>query len=191
MRKGGRASTGASGFRLQASGPSPIHARNEHRAGRSAVRVLKSAAGRFLADLGLEDRELSILVVGDRAIRALNKQWRGKDQPTDVLSFGLTASRKPLAASRKRAAAAGQALGDVVISLDTARRQAKEGGWPLSVELRRLLAHGLLHCLGHDHEQPGQARKMARAERSLLGAEGMVGAAFSTELKSGPRSRSL
>ena len=162
--------------------------RTEHRSGRSAVRVLKRAATEFLAALKLQGSELSVLVVTDRAIRTLNKQWRGKDQPTDVLSFGLAASRKPQVASRKSAPAAGQALGDVVISLDTARRQAKEGGWTLSVELRRLLAHGLLHCLGHDHEEPGQARRMARAERSLLGAEGMVGAAFSTELKSGPRS---
>jgi probable rRNA maturation factor len=66
-------------------------------------------------------------------------------------------------------------LGDVVISLAAARRQAREGGWPLSVELRRLLAHGLLHCRGYDHGTPQEARRMARAERRLLGARGMVG----------------
>jgi probable rRNA maturation factor len=65
-------------------------------------------------------------------------------------------------------------LGDVVISLDTARRQAREGGWPVSVELRRLLAHGLLHCAGHDHEKPADALRMRRAERRLLGERGMV-----------------
>ena len=148
------------------------------------VRVLKAAAAEFVGRLRMADRELSVLVVTDRAIRALNKQWRAKDKATDVLSFGLAASRKPRAARP-------EAIGDVVISLDTARRQAREGGWTLRVELRRLLAHGLLHCLGHDHEAAGQAKRMARAERSLLGEEGMVGAAFSTGLKSGPRSRSF
>ena len=151
------------------------------------MRVLKAAAHQFLTALKLADRELSVLVVTDRAIRVLNREWRGKDKPTDVLSFGLSGSRKPEAGSPK----AGQPIGDVVISLDTARRQASEGGWTLQVELRRLLAHGLLHCLGHDHETPRQAKQMAAAERSLLGEDGMVGDAFSTKFSSGPRSRPL
>jgi len=66
-------------------------------------------------------------------------------------------------------------MGDVMNSLDTARRQARQGGWSLSAELRRLLAHGLLHCLGHDHHTAPQARRMAAAERRLLGERGMVG----------------
>jgi len=71
------------------------------------------------------------------------------------------------------------ALGDVVISLDTARRQALAGGWSLAAELRRLLAHGILHCRGYDHEHPADARRMAAAERKLLGRSGMVGASLS------------
>jgi probable rRNA maturation factor len=67
----------------------------------------------------------------------------------------------------------------VVISLDTARRQAREGGWPLATELRRLLAHGILHCRGYDHERAADARRMAAAERRLLGAKGMVGDSLS------------
>ncbi len=91
-------------------------------------------------------------------MRALNRRWRGKDRPTDVLSWEG---------------------GEVVISLDTARRQARAGGWPLRIELRRLLAHGLLHTRGHDHHTPREARKMAAAERRMLGAEGMVGDSLS------------
>jgi probable rRNA maturation factor len=72
------------------------------------------------------------------------------------------------------------ALGDVVISLDTARRQARAGGWPLSVELRRLLAHGIAHCRGHDHQTAREARKMAAAEEEMLGARGMVGDSLTT-----------
>ena len=104
--------------------------------------------------------ELSVALVSDREMRGLNRRWRGKDRPTDVLSFPLNDSR---------------ALGDVVISLQTARRQSREGGWPLAAELRRLLAHGILHCRGYDHGDAREARKMAAAERRLLGKEGMVG----------------
>ena len=127
-----------------------------------AARVLREAAKKQSARLGLT-RELSLALVRDHRMRALNREWRGKDRPTDVLSFPQH----------------GRSIGDVVISLDTARRQAREGGWSLAAELRRLLAHGLLHCLGHDHQTPAQARRMAAAERRLLGREGMVGASLS------------
>src|SRR5207237_4296551 len=123
-----------------------------------AARVLREAAKNQSARLGLT-RELSLALVRDRRMRALNREWRGKDRPTDVLSFPQD----------------GASLGDVVISLDTARRQARQGGWSLSAELRRLLAHGLLHCLGHDHHTARKARRMAAAEERLLGRRGMVG----------------
>jgi len=124
------------------------------RGGAYAASVLRAAARRWVRE------ELSIALVSDREIRGLNRRWRGKDHPTDVLSFPLNDSG---------------ALGDVVISLETAQRQAREGGWPLAAELRRLLAHGILHCRGYDHGDERQARKMAEAERRLLGKEGMVG----------------
>jgi probable rRNA maturation factor len=125
---------------------------------RHAASVLRGAARRWVRE------ELSIALVSDRQIRALNRRWRGKDRTTDVLAFPLLESN---------------ALGDVVISLDTARRQAREGGWPLATELRRLLAHGILHCRGYDHERAADARRMAAAERRLLGDRGMVGDSLS------------
>ena len=125
--------------------------------GRHAASVLRAAARGWVRE------ELSIALVSDREMRALNRRWRGKDRPTDVLSFPLL---EP------------DSLGDVVISIDTARRQAREGGWPLATELRRLLAHGILHCRGYDHEQRAGALRMAAAERRLLGSEGMVGASL-------------
>ena len=130
--------------------------------GANAATIVRTAARRQLAALRLR-RELSLTLVSDRRMRALNRRWRGKDRPTDVLSFPQH----------------GASLVDVVISLDTARRQARAGGWPLSAELRRLLAHGLLHCLGHDHRTPATARRMAAAERRLLGRDGLVGDALS------------
>ena len=134
-----------------------------------AARVLREAAREMLAK-GPRN-ELSLSLVTDRSMRALNRRWRKKDKPTDVLSF-------PLAPPGGTGP-----LGDVVISLDTARRQAADGGWSLKLELRRLLAHGIVHCLGYDHEgHPRDAWDFADLEKTLLGGhEGMVGASYSMD----------
>jgi probable rRNA maturation factor len=135
----------------------------EHPRGRAAAARLKRRAGAFLRALGRDGGELSILLVGDRGIRRLNRSWRGEDVATDVLSFPA-------------AAPAGELLGDVVISLDTAVRVARAERRALGDELDRYLVHGLLHLLGFDHEEPVGARRMARAEDELLGADGLVAA---------------
>ena len=132
----------------------------DHPRGGPAGRVLTAAARDFLTRLRV-GAELSIAVTTDRKINRLNRRYRGVDRPTDVLSF----------------AGDGQGLlGDVVISLDTARREARLRGLPLHEELRRYLAHGILHLLGHRHHHKADAIRMARAERRLLGGWGMVGA---------------
>jgi probable rRNA maturation factor len=138
--------------------PASVRLSVQLRGGGYAANLLRAAAKQQLAALRLS-RELSLILVSDRRMRALNREWRGKDRPTDVLAFPQH----------------GASIGDVVLSLDTARRQAREGGWSLAAELRRLLAHGLLHCLGHDHHTAQEARRMAAAERRLLGRQGMVG----------------
>jgi probable rRNA maturation factor len=140
-----------------------IHISVEVRDGAHAAAVVRAAARQQLAALRVS-RELSLTLVSDRRMRALNRRWRGKDRSTDVLSFPQD----------------GASVGDVIISLDTARKQARDGGWPLSTELRRLLAHGVLHCLGHDHHDRASARRMAAAERRLLGRDGLIGQSFST-----------
>lgn len=119
-----------------------------------------------MRSLRLANRELSVLLVSDRAIRGLNKQWRRKDKATDVLSFPAGDLPKGLPGRRP--------LGDVVISLDTARRVAKELKIPLEAELSRYLAHGLLHLLGHDHVTASQAKKMRKLELRLLGDDGLL-----------------
>ncbi len=139
-------------------------AASTHRRGGGAARRLAARARAFLAALGREEAELSILVVGDVAMRRLNRTWRGLDAATDVLSFPQPGPH-----------AAGVLLGDVVISLDTAERVAASSGRRTSEELDRYLAHGLLHLLGHDHHAPAEARRMAAAEDALVGA-GLVGA---------------
>jgi probable rRNA maturation factor len=131
-------------------------------AGRSRS-ALTRAARRFLKRLALRGCELSVLVVGDGAIRQLNRRWRRKDAATDVLSFPADATPAPL-----------KVLGDVVISYETAQRRAKASGTPVQVELDRYLAHGLLHLLGYDHARRAEAREMAAREEELLRRRGLV-----------------
>jgi len=94
-------------------------------------------------------------------MRTLNNTWRNRDRTTDVLSFPLREGRfldiQP------------DMLGDIVISVPVAARQAKDGGHSLTIELERLLVHGLVHLLGYDHEQGlKETRRMERKERQLL-----------------------
>lgn len=103
----------------------------------------------------------------DAAIRELNREHRGKDRATDVLSFPLFEDGDSSAPGVERM------LGDVVISVPTARRQAAEYDAPLQRELERLLVHGVLHVMGHDHEEAGERAEMEAEERRLAGAIGM------------------
>jgi probable rRNA maturation factor len=139
----------------------------ERRGAERAARRLRPRASAFLRALGRPDAELSVLLVGDGRIRALNRAWRGKDAATDVLSFPL--SDPP---------GIGPLLGDVVMSFDTAIRRARAEGRSTEEELGRYLAHGILHLLGYDHEKAADARRMAKKEAALARGEGLVGAAL-------------
>lgn len=145
-----------------------VRVANEHPRGAAAARRLAGRARAYLRALGRRDGELSVLLTTDGRIRRINRRWRDIDRSTDVLSFPL--STPP---------GSGPLLGDVVISLDTAVRRARGGEHRLEEELDRYLAHGLLHLLGFDHERPAEARRMARLEARLTGAEGLVGRARS------------
>lgn len=138
-----------------------IYYRNEVRGSGVNGRALVSTAKRLLGALG-ESASLSLTLIGDAAMRELNRDYRGKDVPTDVLSFPLDGTTT--------AASAERLLGDVVISVDTAKRQAAEYDAPLQRELYRLLIHGLLHLKGHDHVRADERRVMEREERRLAGA---------------------
>jgi rRNA maturation RNase YbeY len=124
------------------------------------ARRLGRSARRLLVALRMPESELSLVLVSDAVMHALNRTWRGKNRPTDVLAFAQRegASTPPA-----------ELLGDVVISVDTARRQADDLGHSLASEGERLLVHGLLHLLGYDHERSArEARRMQRRERALL-----------------------
>ena len=110
-----------------------------------------------MKELSDPEGELSILFTSDSEMRRLNAKYRRKDAPTDVLSFPSTGGPGPAT------------LGDIVISIPTARRQAKAGGSSLERETLFLLVHGLLHLLGYDHARSGgEAKKMERLQKRLM-----------------------
>ncbi len=126
------------------------------------------------AAAALKKAELSILLTSDEKIQKLNRDWRNKDQPTDVLSFPLATLKELHGYGRAARRLSGRIptwwLGDIVISLDRAKAQAEERGHSLYEELELLLAHGLLHLLDYDHERgPEAAVKMRSLEQKLLG----------------------
>ncbi len=146
----------------------------------------------MLEELGLGERELSVLLTDDAFIRGLNRAHRGKDRPTDVLAFPLdedvdggkpagplpskkskkassvTGAARRLRAPRRLVLPADPMLGDVIISLDTAARQARERRHSLMEEVCFLLAHGLLHLVGYDHETDAEEREMDEQTKLLV-----------------------
>jgi probable rRNA maturation factor len=120
----------------------------------------------MLRALELEDSELSILLCDDETIRELNRRYRAQDKPTDVLAFAMREGQ-PMELSDEGTESM---LGDVVISLPTATRQARERGRPIVQEVTFLLAHGLLHLIGYDHLSRDEERRMSAMTDVLLAA---------------------
>jgi rRNA maturation RNase YbeY len=178
---------GASRPRYERPMPAAVVSRRR-RVGVRAAQVRRDALQ--LLRLLKVDAELSVALVGDEEMQALNARYRKKDRPTDVLSFGATKSGAvaagPFDGAQDRLVPAGAEvrsghkgrgyieaplLGDVVISVDTAARQADTRGVSIDEELRFLLAHGVLHLLGYDHERsPADARRMFAKQRRLITA---------------------
>ncbi|HEY4102367.1 MAG TPA: rRNA maturation RNase YbeY [Polyangiaceae bacterium] len=132
-----------------------------------SAKIVRRIADAMLAELELDSAELSVLLTNDAEIHALNREHRQKDKPTDVLSFSLEEGEAVL---RPENPAQTRALGDVVISLDTAERQARARKRELLPEVRFLLAHGLLHLLGYDHATPSEKREMDALTQRLVRA---------------------
>jgi probable rRNA maturation factor len=128
---------------------------------RVPLQKIRSLLSNILRELGIPKADLDVSFVDDRAIRLLNRKFRGIDRATDVLSFPLW--------EKKEAFRDGQFLGDVVLSIPTVKRQARALGKPVLEEMAFLLIHGTLHLLGYDHEgSQKEARRMQRMERKLM-----------------------
>lgn len=116
---------------------------------------------------------VTLLLAGDALLRRLNREHRGLDEPTDVLSFGAgegEAVPQPVPGAGDEAVTEEALyLGDIALSVEAARRQAAEAGLTTDEELAHLAVHGLLHLLGHDHATPEESAAMRAREEALLG----------------------
>ncbi len=118
---------------------------------------LRKIAGTILKNLGLpSESELSISFIDDRSMRELNRVWRNIDRATDVLSFPQDGGPDH------------SLLGDIVISLDTAKRHSVNYGNTVHEEIKKLLVHGILHLLGYDHKKKKEKEVMREKEIGLL-----------------------
>lgn len=126
--------------------------------------VVEQAALAALAAFEPEAVELSVVLADDRAVQALNRDHRGKDSPTNVLSF--PSAFVPPSGPRP--------LGDVILAYETVRREALEQGKHAVDHLRHLVVHGVLHLSGYDHETEVEAEEMEELERAILGGLGVV-----------------
>lgn len=143
-----------------------VPAPEDEKAASLAQEAIRNCVGMF-AEEG--SYEVSVLITDDEGIRKLNKSYRGKDKSTDVLSFpqwedGLAEDDPGTV----------DLLGDIVISLETARRQAFDFGHPVEREVAYLAVHGTLHLLGYDHEDEADKAEMRLAEEEVLKALGQT-----------------
>lgn len=143
-----------------------IEVTNRQRKYRIDRQSIKKNADYILSLCRAGDAELSILIVNNRAMRTLNRQYRGIDKPTDVLSFPTP--------STHRGEGMGEGeflrfLGDIVISMEKTHAQAAERGHTPDKEFKILLTHGILHLMGYDHEvSRAEAQRMRRKEKLIL-----------------------
>jgi probable rRNA maturation factor len=150
------------------------------KAQRGVKAVLQRAIGEAAAMAATSGGELAIVLTDDSAIRALNRDWRGKDQPTNVLSFPANAPSQSLpvkrgkaragVASRRADAQRGRVrlLGDIVIAYETMAREALAEQRPFRHHLAHLAVHGFLHLVGHDHAAEAEAEAMEALEIAVL-----------------------
>lgn len=130
---------------------------------KALTETLTGTVKELLAENGLEGGEVALILVDDRYIRSLNKEYRGRDAPTDVLSFSFL---EPL--NENKAGRGEFAVGDIYISIERAREQAAEAGHSLEKEIVLLAVHGLLHLFGYDHEKEEDQEIMQGRERDIL-----------------------
>ena len=126
------------------------------------------AAAAELVDADIGEAELAVMLTDDAGIQTLNRNWRGIDKPTNVLSFPALQPR-----GERQAGDAPRMLGDIAIAYETTRREADEEQKPFDHHLSHLAVHGFLHLIGHDHEKDQEAETMEALEREILSRLGI------------------
>jgi len=138
-----------------------VRIRNLQKRIRISQKRIREVVREILRDLGYQKWETSILLVDDQQIREINKKYLNRNRPTDVISFSQVEGEGTPENTHL--------LGDVVVSLETAKRQAKESHTSLQDEVTFLLIHGILHLLGYDHEgSVNKTREMDEKQKDLL-----------------------
>ncbi len=142
----------------------------------SVETAVRGAIAAALAECGEKNAEVSVSLAGDHRIRELNRQWRGMDSATNVLSF--PAPEGPAAERRF--------LGDLILAFETIEREAAAEAKPLAHHVAHLAVHGTLHLLGYDHENDSDADRMERHERDILARIGIPDPYISTARRTEP-----
>jgi probable rRNA maturation factor len=143
-------------------------------AGRGAIApaALRAAAREVMRTEGVAtDVGVEVAIADGEAVRELNRRYRGRDEPTDVLSFASSDAAVAFPSTPDEA----PSLGEVVVCLPVARSQAAEGGRELEGEIVHLVVHGMLHILGYDHEEAAEGERMKAREDEVLEALGYAG----------------
>lgn len=143
---------------------------------RSARATLRRAVVVAAAAISLADGELAVVLTDDAAMRTLNRAWRSKDSPTNVLSFpvaGNGCARNPRTPGARQGRARPRLLGDIVIAYETADREARAERKPFAHHLAHLAVHGFLHLAGYDHQADDGADVMERLESAILAQLGV------------------
>lgn len=133
-----------------------------------AVATVEEAAAKVSELYGLDRAELSVTLTDNQHIHIINRQYRGVDRPTDVISFALNESDEPEVQDQEV-----NILGDIIISLERAAEQAKEYGHSYRREVAFLTVHGLLHLLGYDHMEESERLEMEEEQRVVMEALGI------------------
>jgi rRNA maturation RNase YbeY len=143
----------------------PVLVRSQLRRARFDQSRIVRLAQAILSSVGEKTADLGVMLIGDRSMRRLNRRYRKKDRTTDVLAFSMREGPCP----------SSTLIGDVVISVPTAAKQADQLGRSLDEELTVLLVHGILHLCGYDHERSKRdARRMQQRERWVLRRLGRI-----------------
>ena len=129
-----------------------------------AARTIRAAIDTAAREISAPSGEIAVMLVDDEAMRGLNRQWRGQDKPTNVLSFPAAPLPGTPGASH---------LGDIAVAFETTAREAAAEEKTLAQHLAHLAVHGYLHLLGYDHENVKDAEAMERTETAILARLGI------------------